>query len=193
MTPETKVVIGAGGVTQPGWLSMEQSALDMRSTASWLQHFRPNSLGAVLSEHVLEHLQPHEAMQAAHNIFLMLKPGGYWRIAVPDAWTPDMKYHYWTRPQSKGQAKLMQVRGANFPDHKVHYNIQNLTQLLRQAGFMVRPLEWYDAGNHFHKVRWNPADGFILRASNSNIYLALTWLIMGTRMTSLIVDAVKPL
>jgi predicted SAM-dependent methyltransferase len=59
-----KVITGARGTAQPGWQSFERSQLDIRDRAQWARLFPPNSIDAVLSEHVLEHLTFDEAIRS---------------------------------------------------------------------------------------------------------------------------------
>lgn len=60
-----KLIIGAGGITQPGWLSLEETDLDITQADQWAAHFAPNSLDAIFAEHVWEHLTLNEALDAA--------------------------------------------------------------------------------------------------------------------------------
>lgn len=183
-TSAHKLIIGAGGARQSGWLSLEHSQLDIRDP----NRFRPHSLDAVLTEHVFEHLTPDESIQAARNIFKALKHGGYWRIAVPDKNNPDIAYHDFNKPGGKNKFTA-QLQG--FPDHKVFYNLRTLTALLHNVGFRVLPREWYDDTGRFHKMPWHQSDGYILRSSANNFFLTLGKLFTGVYATSLIVDAVK--
>jgi predicted SAM-dependent methyltransferase len=193
----TKVIVGAGGAQQEGWISLEYDQLDIRSRDSWLQWFEPGTLDAVLSEHVLEHLYPDEAEQAAGNIYEFLRPGGYWRIAVPDGWNTDPKYLEETRPNGSGQARLSFLRklwlppAKDYPDHKVHYNVESLAQLLHSAGFSVQPLEWFDCCG-FHRNEWESSDGYIKRSTKGSLpYLWAVYLWSDFWSLSLLVDGVK--
>lgn len=95
-----KIIIGANGTTQPGWLSLERSHLDLRRRDTWASLFRLGCVDAVLTEHVLEHLTPEEAGRAARNVYEFLRPRGYWRIAVPEANNPRKWYQFCSRPGS---------------------------------------------------------------------------------------------
>jgi predicted SAM-dependent methyltransferase len=191
-SPATKIIIGAGGTSQFRWQSLERSQLDMRNRADWEKLFRPNSLEAVLSEHVLEHLTADEAQVAARNIFAFLAPGGYWRIAVPDANNPDSTYQDYCRPGGPGQTWMKTfVYGSDEPDHQVHYNLSLLSSLLCSAGFAVVPLEFYDQAGRFHRWPWRESEGWVRRSSVSG-YLLFNYLWAGCWNTSLIVDAIKP-
>lgn len=191
-----KVIVGAGGTQQEGWISLEHSQLDIRNRDSWLEWFEPGTVDAVLSEHVLEHLYPDEARQAARNIYEMLSPGGYWRIAVPDGNNPDPKYQEGSRPGGPGQDRqrlLLYLQDRHYPDHKVQYSIESLDQLLHRAGFSIHPLEWFDSSGVFHRVPWRTEDGDIRRstASGGSFYLWLVYFCADFWSLSLLVDAVK--
>jgi predicted SAM-dependent methyltransferase len=193
-----KVIVGAGGAKQEGWISLEHDQLDIRSRDSWLQWFQPGTLDAVLSEHVLEHLQPDEAQQAASNIYEMLRPGGYWRVAVPDANNPDPKYQDNSRPHGPGQARLSFLRklslpsDQDYPDHKVNYDVRSLTQLLQGVGFSVQPLEWFDCCGCFRRNHWRSSDGYIKRSTEGSLaYLWFIYFCCDFWSVSLLVDGVK--
>src|SRR6476646_4079783 len=68
-----KIIVGAGSTSQPDWRSFEFQELDIRKRVDWLRWFEPNTLDAVLSEHVLEHLETDDARTTAANIYAMLK------------------------------------------------------------------------------------------------------------------------
>src|SRR5882672_11645882 len=95
-----KIIIGARSTKQTDWRSLERRELDLRDHRMWARLFQPESLEAVLTEHVLEHLTPNEADEAARNVFEFLRPGGYWRIAVPDANNPSNWCYVCNRPWS---------------------------------------------------------------------------------------------
>lgn len=188
------MIVGARGTVQEGWESTNRNNLDIRNYDSWQNYFQSNSIDAVLSEHVLEHLNEDDALITAQNIFEFLRSGGHWRIAVPDAANPDPVYQDMVRPGGNHRAKMQwwnqALHGQDEPDHLVHYDLDSLTQLLQYAGFIVKPLEWYQGGV-FHAVPWSFSDGMIRRSSRS-LYLICEWFIHGVWNTSLIVDAVKP-
>src|SRR5690349_18664525 len=91
-TPPYKVVVGAGNTNFAGWLLTDEHTLNLLREETWLRYFRPNSIQAILAEHVWEHLTPDDGYAAAQNCFTFLKPGGYLRIAVPDGFHPDPVY-----------------------------------------------------------------------------------------------------
>jgi predicted SAM-dependent methyltransferase len=186
-----KIIIGSGGTNQPGWLSLERGQLDIRDRAQWVRLFAPNSLDAVLSEHVLEHLTFAEANAATRNIYKFLTPGGYWRIAIPDANNPDPKYQDMCRPGGVRRSTLDSLaRVTGEPGHKEHYDLDSLTALLQSTGFDVSPLEWYDKTGRLQRWPWDPRDGEIRRHAGHRDLLVYLW--ADCWNTSLIVDAIKP-
>ncbi len=176
-----KIIVGAQSTQQFGFKSLQKYDLDIRDEVSWARMFQPNSLDAVLAEHVLEHLTFAEAVEAARNCFKYLKPDGYFRVAVPDGFHPEPNYIAWVRPMT----------GWNGDDHKFLFNYRNLTDLLSNAGFAVRLLEWYDENGTFHKIRWSNQDGAISRSANS-LWSKFLGIFVNAEYTSLIVDAYKP-
>ncbi|HJP93595.1 MAG TPA: hypothetical protein VJ875_16670 [Pyrinomonadaceae bacterium] len=184
-----KIIIGANGTAQPGWLSLERSHLDLRDRGMWARLFCPGSVDAVLTEHVLEHLTPEEAGLAANNVSEFLRPAGYWRIAVPDANNPSRWYHFCSRPGSVLHLIANVLYTPGEPFHKVFYEYSSLQSLLINAGFIPRLLEWYDGEKRFHRENWSSQDGEV-RRSYGHPYLT-TW--QGLAGLSLIVDAIKPI
>jgi predicted SAM-dependent methyltransferase len=174
-----RVIVGAGGTTQPGWLSLEENQLDIRDYYQWAERFAPSSIDAILAEHVLEHIPPTEAETAARNFFRFLKPGGYARIAVPDGYHPDPQYQFWTSPDGWD------------PTHKWIPNVQTLSQLLARAGFIPTPLEYWTPDGQFIQQHWRQEDGPIGRCPGT-LQNGLLSVFAGCDYTSLVVDAVKP-
>lgn len=186
-----KVIVGAGNTQQAGWLALQQSDLDIRDARAWASRFAPASLDAILAEHVLEHLTPTEAQAAVNNFRDYLKPGGYARLAVPDANNPNPTYKDLNAPGGSWQGVMrMWVYAPEEPTHQVFYNLQSFTTLLEGAGFNVKPLEFYGADGEFYKGVWSCADGEI-RRSYGHSYIAIMQPLTGVYNTSLIVDAIK--
>jgi predicted SAM-dependent methyltransferase len=180
-----KVIVGAGGTTQPGWLSLEESDLDITDKTQWASRFAPNSLHAILAEHVWEHLTISEGMQAARNCYTYLKRGGTLRIAVPDAAHLSDLYKQWCAPGI----------GYNGDDHKVFYNCQSLCWLLESAGFICRPREFFDENGRLFSDYALDENGRIQRTAQTYPYSlkgSVLGFLLRTDYTSLIVDGIKP-
>jgi predicted SAM-dependent methyltransferase len=175
---EYKIIVGAGETKYPDWISTDYPALDITDPSSMRKYFDRESVKAILSEHVFEHLNLQQATSALTICKEYLTPGGYLRIAVPDGCHPAQEYIDAVRPGGSG---------AGSDDHKVLYNYKTITELIKKAGFKVELLEWYDMEGEFHFVDWQPETGMIKRSSrydprNSDSEL---------NYTSLIVDAIK--
>jgi predicted SAM-dependent methyltransferase len=175
-----RIVIGASGIYEAGWIPTEIGVLDILNPGHWSRVFAENSISAILAEHVWEHLTPEQGLLAACNCLRFLQPGGYLRVAVPDGFHPDPTYIEWVRVGGSG---------AGADDHKVLYTCETFRRLFEDAGFEVKPLEYFDSAGVFHAVKWETAAGMIHRSQrfderNQNGQL---------NYTSIIFDARKPL
>jgi predicted SAM-dependent methyltransferase len=177
--PSRRLVVGAAVTHYEGWVSTDQDILNLLNENDWKRYFHPDMLDAILAEHVWEHLTTQQAEIAGRHCLKYLKPGGHLRIAVPDGHHPDAIYIAQVKPGGSGL-------GAD--DHKVLYNHLTLSALLKNAGFNVRLLEWFDEQGHFHHENWDAADGFIMRSTRFDQRNKQN----PTAYTSLIIDAIKP-
>jgi predicted SAM-dependent methyltransferase len=174
-----RIVIGASATFDPGWIPTEIEALNVLRAADWARFFEPDSIDALLAEHVWEHLTPEEALLGAQLCHRYLKPGGYLRIAVPDGNNPDPEYIEYVKVGGKG---------AGADDHKVLYNHRSARALFERAGFEVRLYEYFDDAGKFQYKEWSPEDGMIHRSKSFDKRNR------GGKLgyTSIILDAVKP-
>jgi len=150
-----RLVIGASGIYDTGWLDTDIEYLNLLNPKHWEVHFQRNSIDAILAEHVWEHLTIDEGLEAAKRCFEYLKPGGYLRVAVPDGFHPDEEYIEYVKPGGSG---------AGADDHKVLYSHITFADIFEKAGFRVIPLEYFDSEGEFHYIDWNPDDGKIHRS-----------------------------
>lgn len=182
--PLKRIIVGAATTQFEGWIPTNREILNLLVESDWAGYFKPNSLDAILAEHVWEHLSADDAIIAATNCYKFLKPGGYLRVAVPDGLHPDPAYIEWVRPRGNGP-------GAD--DHKVLHTYNTFRKVFTSAGFDVSLCEYYDEQGEFHSIDWDPADGMIRRSrrfdkisfdrSNSEVQFDFT---------SIILDAIKP-
>ena len=181
---ELRVVIGSGQYNNNSeWILTQESELDLLRRDDWLNRFLPNTISAILAEHVWEHLNYEEGVQAAKNCFEFLIPGGYVRCAVPDGFFPNEDYQ-----------KGVQIGGPGSADHpaashKIVHNYKTLSSMFESAGFEVNLLEYCDENGAFHYEDWEEKKGFIYRSKrfdhrNKDGKLGFV---------SLIIDAKKPL
>jgi predicted SAM-dependent methyltransferase len=178
--PTKRLVIGASWKFDPGWIPTEQSFLDLTRPEQWAEFMAPDTIDAMLAEHVWEHLTPADGLTGARTCYRYLKPGGYLRLAVPDGYNPDPVYHGWVKVGGEGQ-------GQRGNDHKVLYTYRTITDLLEQAGFTVRLYEYFSEAGEFQYTEWDRAQGTIrrsLRYDPRNKH--------GLVFTSIVLDAVKP-
>ncbi|MEI6067767.1 MAG: hypothetical protein WCP96_10530 [Methylococcaceae bacterium] len=173
-----RIIVGAGGTQYEGWLSTDETILNLLFDEDWASLFRPDSLDAILAEHVWEHLTPEQAVIAASNCFKYLKLGGYLRVAVPDGLHPGEDYISWVMPEGIGPGS---------DDHKVLYTHKTFGSLFSSVGFTVSLLEYFDQRGFFHEFAWNPVDGMVRRSKRFDKRNADGVL----RYTSIIIDAKK--
>jgi predicted SAM-dependent methyltransferase len=150
-----RLIIGARETEQSGWISTNIDTLNLVRPSDWQACFTEDSIDSILAEHVWEHLNPEEAVQAAHTCYTYLKPGGYLRIAVPDGLHPSPPYLEWVKPNGVGP---------DAEDHKVMFTYKTLAVVFEQAGFEVQLLEYFDESGEFHHQPWEPDQGFIKRS-----------------------------
>ncbi|ORU94012.1 MAG: hypothetical protein A6F70_07265 [Cycloclasticus sp. symbiont of Bathymodiolus heckerae] len=174
-----KVILGAGGTKQQGWLSTDYPIIDVLDTDTFRKYFCFSSVHAFQAEHVWEHLTEDEALVASRNCLDALKPGGYFRLAVPDGYHTDSDYIDDVKPGGLG---------AGADDHKVLYNYQSLSAELKKAGFYVKLLEWFDEKGDFHYQDWSVDDGMVVRSTRFDQRNKMN----PRAYTSLIIDAIKP-
>ena len=153
-----KVIIGAGKTNLDGWLSTQESELNLLDRNDFEKMFGDEKPTAFLAEHVWEHMTYQEGVTAAKNCYDYLADGGYLRVAVPDKnfrneWYQDM----------------VKIGGNGDPchpsyTHKIVYDYKTFAKVFEDAGFLVELLEYCDENGVFHYRHWNENDGKIGRS-----------------------------
>lgn len=153
-----KIIIGAGKTEFDGWISTQETQLDLLCREDFERMFSSEKPTAFLAEHVWEHMTFEDGVKAAKNCYDFLENGGYLRVAVPDKnfrndWYQDM----------------VKVGGNGDPNHpafthKIVYDYKTLSQVFVEAGFEVDLLEWCDENGEFHHNYWDEKDGYIGRS-----------------------------
>lgn len=179
LTSPRKIILGSSNIKFHGWICTDVDTLNITKPKHWTRLFGSKQLDALLSEHVFEHLTPHQTQIALKQAYKYLKPGGHLRIAVPDGYHSDQNYINYVKPAGSG---------AGADDHKQLLNIDSLTKLIVTAGFMAKPLEYFDKNHQFHHKPWRKSDGMIRRSFRHDKRNQDG----KPHYTSLIIDAVKP-
>jgi predicted SAM-dependent methyltransferase len=177
---QLKIIVGAGNTWQDGWLSLKESDLDIANPYQWAELFEPNSIDAIVAEHVWEHLTLDEGWQALLNCYRYLKRGGTLRIAVPDGFHGDPHYINWVAPGV----------GYNGDDHKVLYNVELLGVMMSRAGFTILPCAFFDLDGRFYQGEIDPEYGRIRRTAGS-LHCLLLSIWVCAYYTSLVIDGIK--
>ncbi|WP_418301564.1 hypothetical protein [Lysinibacillus fusiformis] len=179
LNAKIKIIIGANDTYQPNWISTNQAFLDLLKEEDWKRLFKYNSVSNFVAEHVWEHLNYAEGVDAAIRCKKYMEVGGRLRIAVPDKNHPSE--YYCELCKEKGMGNIYGDQ------HKIFYDYKLIKKMLREAGFRVINLvEYFDENGNFHTLSYNYEDGFIKRNKND----PRNW-DGQLRYTSLIVDAVK--
>jgi len=159
-----KVIVGAGPQQLLGWLSTNINILNITQDASWRNLFNPNSIDNILAEHVVEHLSLDELYRALEHARTYLKPGGIFRIAVPDAFHPS-RYYY----------NLVKPGGWETPEqHKLFFDYEMMTRIAEKSGYRMRLLEYFDEQGIFHQELYSLDEGAVQRCAKNNCGLDLS-------------------
>jgi predicted SAM-dependent methyltransferase len=193
-----RIVIGAWNRFDPGWIPTQREFLDLTDPTHWEAYFQPNSIEAILAEHVWEHVTPEQGLAAARTCFKYLRPGGSLRVAVPDGLHPDPAYVD-TVKAGAGTAVPTAGLDGNAANHKALYTYRTLRALFESAGFRVVLYEYFDEAGSFHCQDWDAKGGTIWRSKRfdpRNKGGKLSSVYPGTlqdylAFSSIILDAVK--
>ena len=178
-----KIIIGAGKTNIDGWISTQETELNILKRSDFQRLSQQGKITAMLAEHVWEHMTKEEGIIAAKNCFDYLEYGGYLRIAVPDG-----------NFKNKWYQNMVKIGGNGDPTHpaythKVVYDYLSLKDVFEQVGFVVDLLEYCDNEGNFHYKYWNEADGRIGRSFRFDTRNSMSQL----GMASIIIDAKKPI
>ena len=128
-----KINIGCGKQRFPGWMHIDAKAelaslfqggeFQCGNALAELRLWNHDTFDVVFSEHLFEHLDMIETLCLARDAFATLKPGGVFRVAVPDAlFRPE--------PEMPGEH-----------GHKTWWCVDSLCAVLEAAGFS-RHIVW---------------------------------------------------
>jgi predicted SAM-dependent methyltransferase len=191
------IIIGAMYSEYPGWISTNWNELDMTKAYQWQKYFGQKKIDKILMEHVLEHISEDDIRSFLKSAYNSLKPGGTIRIAVPDGYNPDTRYHEFVMParprvgQERSEYPWIKPTDTIIGDHnhKSLLTIDSITGLLKGAGFEVTPLEYYTKDGQLVANYTNDDNGAVYRTVSKDFQCYD----FGKTFNSLIVDATKPL
>lgn len=148
---ELRLNCGCGGDRKPGWINIdaESKVADLRLDLRRRMPFADNSVSMIYSEHFFEHLEyPDEAMLFLGESLRVLKPGGRFRVGVPDTEWPlrdyaagEDSYFKLAREMWHPQWCDTRMHHINYhfrqgKHHKYAYDEETLAKVLTDAGFV---------------------------------------------------------
>jgi len=151
----TKVSVGAhkkkicNDVIPQATMCTDRAELDLFQINSWISLVQSTKdehghggFDVIFSEHVLEHFGPTQVEKIAAVSYAVLKPGGVFRIAVPDGYKPSPSYQLYVRaggtPSGAGQ------------NHMVAWTVDTLPAIFQQVGFDIIKREHFTVDGTFH-------------------------------------------
>lgn len=174
-----KLNVGSGGVEfDNDWFSCDIDLLNLTKKSNWVKLLRNSKVTNIFAEHVWEHLSDEDTRLANLNCFTFLEKNGRLRIAVPDGYHPNKDYIEYVKPNGNGIGS---------DDHKILYNYNSMSKRLKEVGFRVELLEYWDENGKFHFKDWTNEHGKVIRSKRydeRNVNGELNY-------TSLIIDAIK--
>ena len=175
-----KIIVGAAETNQRGWLATNEQWLDITKEDHWIHFFgHKQQISHIVAEHVFEHLTREEASVALDQMFKRLTDNGRVRIAVPDGYNPDKDYIRHVDICGIGDDAI---------DHKQLLNLDTLTALIGEAGFIIEHVEGFTKDGQLVQKPWNEADGFIRRSRQNDSHEKWQF---PDAATSLIIDGIK--
>jgi predicted SAM-dependent methyltransferase len=169
------VILGSGGIGQKGFDCTDKDTLDVTKESDWETQFNPESISCIFAEHLFEHFTTNEIENALRHCYRYLQKGGRIRIAIPDKNRRDGTYVDEVKPPRDG--------------HKSYLNHHELEKLLKNAGFKVAKLEYYDDNGKFIHNPWDNKYGRVRRSYKYDKQVKFK--IGDHNYTSLIVDGIK--
>jgi predicted SAM-dependent methyltransferase len=157
--PSLKIIIGASETHFPGWVVTEQFFFDVTKAESWKRNFGTRKIDNLLAEHVFEHLTVSEIICAIKHASKYLKPGGIFRIAVPDGYHPSAYMRELVKPGGLEEAAK---------DHKVLLNVDLMRKLVNSSHFSFVAVEYFGKNGHFVS-EYTDDNGYIFRSSKNYV------------------------
>ncbi len=152
---KTKIVVGAGGTSFPGWLQTDIWHLNLTKEEDFKRIFGSRKIDNILAEHVLEHLTEAEIRAMLSNLRKFGSEQFRMRVAVPDGFHGNAEYIQAVRPGGTGEGS---------DDHKHLFTYLSMQELFSKEGFKAHPVEYWDENKVFHKGYQDDENGYISRS-----------------------------
>lgn len=147
--PHIILEIGAGPTQRgEGWITLDRnSPCDVKHDLRRPLLFPPNTFLSVYCSHLLEHLHHNDILRLLDSIYNVLKPGGEFRVCVPDASiylnayaNPggfDAGFYCRHKPSFNFYSPIDYVNYIAYMNgnHKFMFDRENLPAMLAAAGF----------------------------------------------------------
>lgn len=139
-----KLNIGCGSEKIEGYKSVDLFVeADIKDDVRILATIGDNSIEAVRTFHLLEHLKDSDVPLAVNSIYRVLKKGGTWEVEVPDLiWL--LRDFLNSDDEERWGWKIQTIFGLQFNDgeyHKTGFSLPRLISLTEQAGFRILKAE----------------------------------------------------
>ena len=139
MTITTKLHIGAGTITLPGWLNIDQQPLPGIDHVLDIRDGLPfENVEAIFAEHFIEHLTLREATEFLRECRRVLVPTGVLRLSTPNldwVWVSHYMPPETLSAEHALQGCMELNRAFHGWGHRFLYNFVTLAELLRYCGF----------------------------------------------------------
>jgi predicted SAM-dependent methyltransferase len=148
-----RLEIGAGAKGRNGWTTLDLYGADYTWDLRWRLPLRDASVGEVYSSHVMEHFSYPDLIRLLSEVRRVLKPGGVYKAAVPNAAlyvdayvkrnASALKLAYGPALHSALPIDALNYVAYMDGHHRYLFDPENLQRVLKVAGFNdVRPRDF---------------------------------------------------
>ncbi len=173
-----KIIIGSGKDygEENGWIYTDIPHFDITKENDWRFFFSKDIIDNLLAEHVLEHLTETEVSNVIELAISFMKPGGCFRIAVPDENHPDPKYIERQKPFSNYYYPVM---------HYSFWSYYKFENLLKGHNCIIKPYEYYNTEKEMISIFYSDENGYVAKSKKNNL------IVDGVIYSSVIIDIIK--
>ncbi|MGH6972684.1 MAG: class I SAM-dependent methyltransferase, partial [Caulobacteraceae bacterium] len=160
LEPGAKLHFGCGPNLKPGWVNVDgKPGADLLLDLARPLPMPSDVAAAAYSEHFLEHLDyPEPAGRFVRECFRVLRPGGLFSVGVPDTEWALRSYagghdylraceeHRWHPAWCRTELEHINYHFRQDGEHRFAYDLDTLTRLLSEAGFVEIRQRDFDPG-----------------------------------------------